>query len=153
MPTQSRDVQSVVPQFREGICFRRLSDARFRDCDQFPCGGLKLTTNNDVLEATGDSAVPFGVKGSFVTSLQPFDTLGIGYKCLCRLLRIMPVSLGKLVAGHAKLTTLTNGNDVSLCIDNFRASVGQNLPDGGQSCVDAVRGESIKASRRGLRET
>lgn len=115
--------------------------------------GVKLTTNNDVLEATGDSAVPFGVKGSFVTSLQPFDTLGIGYKCLCRLLRIMPVSLGKLVAGHAKLTTLTNGNDVSLCIDNFRASVGQNLSDGGQSCVDAVRGESIKASRRGLRET
>jgi hypothetical protein len=114
---------------------------------------FELTTNDDIFEATGDGAVPFGVKGSFVTSLQPFDTLGVGYECLCRLLRVIPVSLGELVAGHAKLATLTNGNDVSLGIDNLRASVGQNLSDGGQSCVDAVGGESIEASGRGLRET
>lgn len=93
--------------------------------------GCKLTANDDVLEATSNCAVPFGIEGSFVASLEPFDTLRIGYKCLCRLLRVVPVSFGKLVAGHAKLTTLTNGNDVSLGIDNLGASVGQNLSDGG----------------------
>jgi hypothetical protein len=37
------------------------------------------------------------------------------------------ISLGELVAGHAKLATLTNGNDVPMGIDNLRASVGQEL--------------------------
>lgn len=153
MPTRSRDAPSIVLRSREDICSRRLSDAGIRNHRQCPCRGFELTANNDVFEATSDSAVPFGVKGSLVASLEPFDTLGIGYECFCRLFRVMPVSLGELVAGHAKLTTLTDGNNISLRIDDLRASVGQNLSDGGQSCMDAVSGESIEASGRGLGET
>lgn len=153
MPTRSRDARSIVLRFREDICSRRLSGARIRNRRQCSCRGFKLTANDDVFEATSDSAVPFGVKGSLVASLEPFDTLGIGYECLCRLFRVMPVSLGELVASHAKLTTLTDGNNISLCIDDLRASVWQNLSDGGQSCMDTVGGESIEASGGGLRET
>lgn len=114
---------------------------------------MKLTADDDILESASDCAVAVLVERGFVTSLQPSDALGIGDKGLGRLLWIIPVALGELIPCHTEFTSLANGNNVSLGINNLGPGVGQNLSDRGESGVNTVGGEGIEAGRGCLGET
>jgi hypothetical protein len=91
----------------------------------------KLTSDDDILEPTGDSAVSFCVERSFIAGFEPSDTLCIGDKCISGFLGVVPVSLGELIASHAQLPTLAYWNDVSLGVNYFRTGVRQHLSDRG----------------------
>lgn len=115
--------------------------------------GERLTSDNNILEATGDTAVTVLIEGGLVAGLEPGDAVRIGDKCLGGLLRVVPVALGELVAGDAELSPLADRHDVPVGIDNLSPSMRQYLADGGQTGVDTIRSESIEACRRCLGKT
>lgn len=112
----------------------------------------RLTSNDNILEATGDAAVAVLIEGGLVAGPEPGDAVGIGDECLGGLLRVVPVAHGELVSGDAELAPLAHRHDVALGIDNLGASVRQHLTHGGQTGVDAIGGEGIEAGGGGFGE-
>lgn len=113
----------------------------------------KLTADDDVLETTGNRAVPELVERGLVTSLQPRHALRISDESLGRLLWVIPIALGELVPSNTELTPLANWHNVALGVDNLGPGVRQDLAYGRQSCVDTVGREGIEAGGGGLGET
>lgn len=109
-------------------------------------GIANLTADNNVFESSCDCAVALLVEGGFVACLQPQGSIGIGHEGLGGLFGVVPVAFGKLVAGHEKLSSLSNGDNVALGVDDLRASVWKNLADSSQTSVDTIRGERVEAS-------
>jgi hypothetical protein len=115
--------------------------------------GDRLTSDDNILEATGDTAITVLIERGLVPGLEPGDAVGISDKCLSGLLRVVPIAFGELVAGDAELSPLSDRHDVSIGIDNLSPSVRQHLADGGQTGVDTIRSEGIEACGRCLGKT
>lgn len=106
---------------------------------------MKLTSDDDILEPPGNCAVPLRRKQGLVARLQPSHAVLVYQHRIAGLVRVVPVSLGDLVSGHAKFTSLTHWNYIPLGVDNFSLGMGHHLAYSGQAGFDAVRGEGIEA--------
>lgn len=78
------------------------------------------TSDDDIFEATGDSAVSLFIEECLVTSLQPSDALNICDQSLRCLLRVVPVSFSDLVSRNIELSSLTHWHDSALGVDYLR---------------------------------
>lgn len=72
------------------------------------------TSNDDILEPPRDGAPTLRIKACLVSRAQPGHAVLVRDQRFGRLFWILPVSLCQLVAGHAELAALANGDDVSL---------------------------------------
>lgn len=111
------------------------------------------TSDDNVLESSGNCTVPLGRKQCLVAGLQPDHAVLVGNESLACLLRIIPVSLGQLVSCHAEFAALAHGHCVAFGIDDFGLSVGHDFTHSGQTGFYAVGRKGIEASRRSFRET
>lgn len=111
-----------------------------------------LTPDDNILESAGNCAVAVLVEDGLVAGMEPQDTLLVAYHALVRLFWVIPVAALQLIAGHAQLTTLANGQNSAVTVHDLRVGVGQNRADGGQPAVHRVVRVRVEASRRGFSE-
>lgn len=105
------------------------------------------TSDDNVLESSGNCTVPFGCKQCLIAGLQPDQAVVVGNKCLACFLRVVPVSLGQLVSCHAKFAALADWRCVAFGIDDLGLSVGHDFTHSGQTGFYAVGRKGIEASR------
>lgn len=108
----------------------------------------KLTSNDNVLESSGDGAIPFRREYGLVSGLQPSDAVLINEESLVGLVWVVPVPFGELVSCHTEFSALANRNNVSLCVDDLCFSVWHNLANCGETGLNSVGGEGIEAGGR-----
>ena len=69
------------------------------------------------------------------------------------LLRVVPVSGLKLVTTNTKLSTLSDGDNVSITINDLGFGMRHQCTDSCQSSIDGIVGKCVEASGRCLSET
>ena len=111
---------------------------------EFEGAAWEITSDDNVLEAACNCTIALLVEGGLVACFEPCCTLCICDERLGRLFWIIPVALGELISCDAKFSSLADGNNISLGINDLGARVRQDLAHSGQACVNAVGCKGIE---------
>lgn len=112
--------------------------------------GELLTSNDDILESSGNRARLIVVHYRFITRMKPQDAIFIADHDLVGLLLVPPVAALQLVSRDAEFSALANRHCPPLAIDYLCVGVRHDVPYGSHFDVYGVVVEGVETGWRGF---